>query len=188
MSGGDKMTARLKKKFLEEVIPALRKEFNYKNIHQVPRLVKIVINSGVGKSTSDTKVLEIAEEAIKKITGQSPVATSAKKSVAGFKLREGQKIGVKVTLRGERMYEFLDKLISYALPRIRDFRGLSKDALDKEGNYSVGIHDCTIFPEVEFEDVLSGLGLQINIVTTASNIDESKMLLKLLGVPIREEQ
>jgi len=188
MPGGDKMTARLKEKYLKEIMPDLKREFNYKNIHQTPKLTKIIVNSGVGKSTSDPKILEVVKEAIKKITGQSPITTSAKKSVAGFKLREGQKIGVKVTLRGERMYEFLDKLISYALPRIRDFRGLSKDAIDKEGNYSVGVRDCTIFPEVEFEDVLSGLGLQINIVTSASNIEESKKLLLLLGVPIKEEQ
>jgi large subunit ribosomal protein L5 len=163
----------------------LTKQFSYGNLHQVPKLTKVVVSAGVGRATADSKHIEEAIENLRKITGQQPVATAARKSVASFKLREGNKIGATVTLRGERMYEFLDRLVHVTLPRIRDFRGISTTAFDPSGNYSLGLPDHTIFPEISFEEAGTSMGLQINIVTTARTSAEGKRLLELLGFPFR---
>lgn len=179
--------SRLQDKYIKEVTPGLRKEFGYANPHQVPAVTKVVLNSGVGRATGDSKYLESATTNLRRIAGQSPVATVSRKSIAGFKLREGQKIGASVTLRGERMYEFLDRLISVALPRVRDFRGINPDAFDPQGNYSLGLVDASIFPEVPFEDANFGQGLQINIVTSAKTADEGRRLLQLMGLPLKRK-
>ncbi len=181
------MTARLYQKYLDEITPVLQKEFGYKSKMQIPKVVKVVLNTGFGRAASDSKAAEQVGKTLAQISGQNPVQTVAKKSIAGFKLREGQKIGAMVTLRGERMYEFLDRLIAVALPRIRDFRGLSPDAFDPQGNYSLGVSDQTIFPELPTEDVIVASGLQINIVTSAKTAAEGKRLLELMGFPIRRE-
>lgn len=174
---------RLHKKYQDDVRPAMLKELGYTNLHQIPRIEKVVINSGVGRAVSDAKHLETVTSTITKVTGQSPVTTVAKNSIASFKLREGNKVGVMVTLRGERMYSFLDRLVSIALPRIRDFRGISEKACDSQGNYSIGINDQSVFPELSFEETANRHGLQVNIVTTAGNAKESKRLLELMGFP-----
>jgi large subunit ribosomal protein L5 len=163
----------------------LLKDGGYKNIHQVPRIEKIVINAGVGRATSEARHLETVGATLATITGQAPVRTVAKKSIAGFKLREGNQIGSMVTLRGERMYDFLDRLVSIAIPRIRDFRGVSEKAFDRHGNYSIGIREQSIFPEISFEEAANSHGLQVNIVTTAQTADESRRLLELMGFPFR---
>ena len=177
--------SRLHTSYLEKAKPALQEAFAYKNVHQIPKLTKVVINAGVGRATADDKHLDTAAATLVKIAGQAPVKTIAKKSVASFKVREGQAIGAVVTLRGERMYEFLDRLISVVLPRIRDFRGISDAAFDKQGNYSLGVPDHTIFPEISFEEAGTPHGLQINIVTTATSAEEAKALLAHLGFPFR---
>lgn len=177
--------SRLHDKYNKEIVPALTKEFSYDNPHQVPRLTKVVINAGVGRATSDSKHLEFVIGTIRKVTGQQPVQTVANKSIAGFKLREGNKVGTMVTLRGERMYEFLDRLVSITLPRIRDFRGISPEAFDKDGNYSLGIVEQTIFPEIPYEEASTVHGMQVNIVTTAKSKDEGRKLLELMGFPFR---
>jgi large subunit ribosomal protein L5 len=176
---------RLQEKYLKEVVPALREEFGYKNQHQVPKLVKVVVNAGTGRATGDARVLEQAMETLATITGQKPVATVARKSIASFKLREGNKIGAMVTLRGARAQEFVDQLVSVALPRVRDFRGISIEAFDPYGNYSLGLSDQTIFPQIRIEDNPVPHGLQINVVTTAKTADEGRRLLQLLGFPFR---
>ncbi len=176
---------RLHKKYQTEIRPALTREFGYKNLHQTPVVVKVVINAGVGRAVTDSKHLETVAASLAHITGQIPVPTVAKKSIAGFKLRQGNKIGLKVTLRGQRMYEFLDRLVAVALPRIRDFRGLSAEAFDPFGNYSLGISDQTIFPEISPDDVSATHSLQINIITSAHNPGEAKRLLELMGFPFR---
>ena len=175
---------RLQKKYKEEVVPALVKEYNYTSVMQAPRLEKIVLNVGVGEATTNSKALEEVVNNIATITGQHPVVTKAKKSVASFKLREGQAIGCKVTLRGLRMYEFFDKLVSIALPRVRDFRGVSKNSFDGHGNYTLGIKEQIIFPEIDFVKV-SIHGLDIVIVTTARSDKEAASLLDLLGMPFK---
>ena len=175
---------RLQKKYKEEVVPALVKEYNYTSVMQAPRLEKIVLNVGVGEATTNSKALEEVVNNIATITGQHPVVTKAKKSVASFKLREGQAIGCKVTLRGLRMYEFFDKLVSIALPRVRDFRGVSKNSFDGHGNYTLGIKEQIIFPEIDFDKV-SIHGLDIVIVTTARSDKEAASLLDLLGMPFK---
>lgn len=176
---------RLKQKYREEVLPALTKEFGYKNLLEVPRLRKIVVNMGLGIALQDPKVLDNAVEDLKLITGQQPVVTRSRKSIANFKLREGMKIGAKVTLRGDRMYEFLDRLLSVALPRVRDFRGTSPKAFDGRGNYTLGIKEQIIFPEIDYDKIDRVRGMNITINTTARTDEEGKRLLELVGMPFR---
>lgn len=176
---------RLRDKYQKEVRSKLQEELGYTNVHQIPRIEKVVINAGVGRATADSKHLDVVSGTISKVTGQSPVTTVAKQSIAGFKLREENKIGVMVTLRGERMYSFLDRLVSVVLPRIRDFRGISEKAFDRQGNYSIGLREQSVFPEISFEEAGSPHGLQVNIVTTAETPAESRRLLELMGFPFR---
>lgn len=178
--------ARLKDKYKNEVAGALAKEFDIKNPMAVPKLEKIVVNMGLGEASANAKILDTATEELKAITGQKPVITKAKKSIAAFKLRQGMNIGTMVTLRGDRMYEFLDRLISVALPRVRDFRGISGKAFDGRGNYTLGIREQLIFPEIDFNKVDKTRGMNISIVTTARNDDEARSLLKGLGMPFRQ--
>ncbi|MFF2450201.1 50S ribosomal protein L5 [Neobacillus sp. NPDC058068] len=177
---------RLKEKFVKEVTPALMSKFNYKSVMQVPKLDKIVINMGVGDAVANAKSLDNAVEELATITGQKPVVTRAKKSIAGFRLREGMPIGAKVTLRGERMYQFLDKLVSVSLPRVRDFRGVSKKAFDGRGNYTLGIKEQLIFPEIDYDKVSKVRGMDIVIVTTANTDEESRELLTQFGMPFQK--
>ncbi|MBA2876751.1 50S ribosomal protein L5 [Thermaerobacillus caldiproteolyticus] len=177
---------RLKEKYLKEVTPALMSKFNYKSVMQVPKIEKIVINMGVGDAVQNPKALDNAVEELALISGQKPVVTRAKKSIAGFRLREGMPIGAKVTLRGERMYEFLDKLISVSLPRVRDFRGVSKKSFDGRGNYTLGIKEQLIFPEIDYDKVNKVRGMDIVIVTTAKTDEEARELLTLLGMPFQK--
>ena len=174
---------RMRKQYTEEVVPALIKRFGYKNINEVPRLEKIVLNMGLGDCKDNSKSLQQAVEELKMIAGQKPVITQAKKSVANFKVREGMNVGAKVTLRGNRMYDFLDKFISIALPRVRDFRGISSKSFDGRGNYAVGVKEQLIFPEIEFDKVEKVRGFDICIVTTAKTDEEARELLKLIGMP-----
>lgn len=177
---------RLLVNYNENVKPELMKTFGYSSVMQVPKIEKIVINMGVGDAITNSKVLDAAVEDLKTITGQKPIITKAKKSIAAFKLREGVAIGCKVTLRGERMYEFFDKLVSIALPRVRDFRGLSKDSFDGRGNYTLGVKEQLIFPEINFDKVLKVRGMDIVIVTTAKTDNEGRELLKLMGMPFKK--
>jgi large subunit ribosomal protein L5 len=177
---------RLKEKFVKEVTPALMSKFNYKSVMEVPKLNKIVVNMGVGDAVANAKALDNAVEELATITGQKPVVTRAKKSIAGFRLREGMPIGAKVTLRGERMYEFLDKLVSVSLPRVRDFRGISKKAFDGRGNYTLGIKEQLIFPEIDYDKVSKVRGMDIVIVTTANTDEESRELLTQFGMPFQK--
>ena len=176
---------RLKEKYNKEIVPSLREKYNYKSIMEVPALDKIVVNMGVGDATTNSKLLDAAVEDLAQITGQKPVVTKAKKAIAGFKVREGQPIGCKVTLRGENMYNFLDKLISITLPRVRDFRGVSHRSFDGRGNYSMGIKEQLIFPEIEYDKIDKIRGMDIIFVTTAKTDEEAKELLTLLGMPFR---
>jgi large subunit ribosomal protein L5 len=178
--------SRLKEKFVKEVTPALMSKFNYKSVMQVPQLDKIVINMGVGDAVANAKSLDNAVEELATITGQKPVVTRAKKSIAGFRLREGMPIGAKVTLRGERMYEFLDKLVSVSLPRVRDFRGISKKAFDGRGNYTLGVKEQLIFPEIDYDKVSKVRGMDIVIVTTANTDEEARELLTQFGMPFQK--
>ena len=175
----------LKIYYEEEVVPTLKETFQYKNIHQIPRIEKVVLNMGLGEAIHNIKILDGAKEELKIISGQSPVVTRAKKSVAAFKVREGMPIGCMVTLRRGRMYDFLEKLINIALPRVRDFRGISGKAFDGFGNYTLGIREHIIFPEIDYEKVDAIKGLNITIVTSAKTDAEGKELLKLLGMPFR---
>jgi large subunit ribosomal protein L5 len=177
---------RLKEKFVKEVTPALMSKFNYKSVMEVPKLNKIVVNMGVGDAVANAKALDIAVEELATITGQKPVVTRAKKSIAGFRLREGMPIGAKVTLRGERMYEFFDKLVSVSLPRVRDFRGISKKAFDGRGNYTLGVKEQLIFPEIDYDKVSKVRGMDIVIVTTAKTDEESRELLTQFGMPFQK--
>ncbi len=177
--------ARLKEKYNKEIAPAIAKEFGIVNPMAVPKITKIVVNMGVGEAIANAKVLDVAVEELKSITGQKPVVTKAKKSIASFKLREGMSIGAMVTLRGERMYEFLDRLISVAIPRIRDFRGVSPKAFDGRGNYTLGVREQLIFPEIDFNKVDKTRGMNISIITTAKNDEQSRALLKAFGMPFR---
>ena len=174
---------RLQEKYNNEVKPALIKKFNYTSSMQAPKLVKVVLNIGVGVATAEPKQLEDAVAELTQIAGQKPVITKAKKSIANFKLREGQEIGCKVTLRGERMYEFLDKLVNISLPRVRDFRGVSNTAFDGRGNYTLGVKEQIIFPEIQYDKVSKVRGMDIVIVTTAQSNEEAKELLTLIGMP-----
>ena len=177
---------RLRERYVKEIVPNMQKKFNYKSVMQVPKLDKIVINIGCGDATHNSKLLDAACNDLLQITGQKPVVTKAKKSIAGFKIREGQAIGCKVTLKGERMYNFLDKLISVSLPRVRDFRGLSPKAYDGRGNYTIGIKEQLVFPEIEFDDVVKVRGMDIVLVTTANTNEEAHALLEELGIPFRK--
>ena len=177
---------RLKEKYVKEIVPSLKEKMGYKSVMQVPKLDKIVINIGAGDAAHNSKVLDACMHDLEAITGQKPVITKARKSIAGFKIREGHKIGCKVTLRGENMYNFLDKLIAVALPRVRDFRGLSSKAFDGRGNYTIGIKEQLIFPEIEFDDVVKVRGMDIVLVTTAKTNEEAHELLKELGIPFRK--
>jgi large subunit ribosomal protein L5 len=181
------MAARLKELFLNEVAPAMMKKFNYKSPMQVPKVEKVVINMGVGEAVQNPKVLDGAVEDLTLISGQKPVITRAKKSIAGFKVREGMPIGVKVTLRGERMYHFLDKLMNVALPRVRDFRGVSPKSFDGRGNYTLGLKEQLIFPEISYDKVDKVRGMDVVIVTTANTDEEARELLTLLGMPFRKQ-
>jgi large subunit ribosomal protein L5 len=178
--------SRLKEKYLNEVSPALMSKFEYQSVMQLPKVEKIVINMGVGDAVQNSKALDVAVEELTTIAGQKPVVTKAKKSIAGFRLREGQAIGAKVTLRGERMYEFLDKLISIALPRVRDFRGVSKKAFDGRGNYTLGVKEQLIFPEIDYDKVSKVRGMDIVIVTTANSDEEARELLTQFGMPFQK--
>ena len=177
---------RLKEKYNNEIVASLKEKYGYKSLMEVPKLDKIVVNMGVGDSTTNAKLLEAAMTDLELITGQKPVATKAKKAIAGFKLREGQAIGCKVTLRGENMYNFLDKLISITLPRVRDFRGVSAKAFDGRGNYTLGLTEQLIFPEIEFDNVVKVRGMDIVIVTTAKTNEEAYDLLKGFGMPFKK--
>ncbi|NRF94989.1 50S ribosomal protein L5 [Paenibacillus frigoriresistens] len=177
------MAVRMKDRYLNEITPALIQKFNYTTVMQVPKIEKIVINMGVGEAVSNSKVLDTAVEDLQKIAGQKPVVTKSKKAIAGFKLRENMPIGVKVTLRGERMYYFLDKLFNVSLPRVRDFRGISNKAFDGRGNYTLGLKEQLIFPEIEYDKVDKVRGMDIVIVTTAKSDEEARELLTQLGAP-----
>lgn len=176
---------RIKEKYLKDVVPALQKEFAYKNINEVPRLEKIVLNMGLGDVKDNSKSFNLAVEELGLIAGQRPVVTKAKKSVANFKVREGMKIGAKVTLRGERMYEFFDKFVSIALPRVRDFRGVNDKSFDGRGNYSYGVREQLIFPEIIYDKIEKIRGFDISFVTTAKSDDEARALLRYLGMPFK---
>lgn len=178
--------SRLKEKYQKEITPALMSKFEYKSVMQVPKLEKIVVNMGVGDAVQNAKALDTAVEELAMIAGQKPVVTKAKKSIAGFRLREGMAIGCKVTLRGERMYEFLDKLIAVSLPRVRDFRGISKKAFDGRGNYTLGVKEQLIFPEIDYDKVNKVRGMDIVIVTTANTDEEARELLGQFGMPFQK--
>lgn len=179
--------SRLKQKYQKEIVPVMTTEFKYQNIHQVPKVSKVVISAGVGRAAGDTKLLDTSLSTLRKISGQQPVSTVARQSVAGFKLREGNKIGASVTLRGNRMYDFLDRLVAVTLPRVRDFHGISQTAFDSKGNYSLGVSDPGIFPELTYEEAAVGGGMQVNVVTSAQTDDEARRLLTLMGFPFRKE-
>jgi large subunit ribosomal protein L5 len=178
--------ARLKEKYKNDIAPALAKEFDIKNPMAIPRIEKVIVNMGMGEAVSNAKILDTAVEELRAITGQKPVVTKAKKSIASFKLRQGMNIGTMVTLRGDRMFEFLDRLISVALPRVRDFRGISGKAFDGRGNYTLGIREQLIFPEIDFNKVDKTRGMNISIVTTAKTDEQSRSLLKALGMPFKQ--
>jgi large subunit ribosomal protein L5 len=180
------MAARLKEKYTQEIAPALAKEFGYKNPMSIPRIQKIVLNMGLGDAIQNAKILDVAVNELAAVSGQKPVITKAKKSIAQFKLREGMSIGAMVTLRGDRMYEFLDRFINITLPRVRDFRGISPKAFDGRGNYTVGLRDQLIFPEVDFGKVDKARGMNVCIVTTAETDEEARSLLRQFGMPFRQ--
>ena len=177
--------ARLRDKYRAEVVPALQQKFNYKNVMEIPRLEKIVINMGLGDCKDNAKALETAVTELTTIAGQKPLVTKSKKSIANFKLRAGMNVGAKVTLRGQRMYEFMDKLVSVALPRVRDFRGIPANSFDGRGNYTFGVKEQLIFPEIVYDQVEKTRGFDITFVTTAQTDEEAKELLKLLGLPFK---
>jgi large subunit ribosomal protein L5 len=177
--------SRLKQRYEKEVIPALKKEFGYSNVMAIPKVEKIVVNMGLGEATQNAKIVDTGVDEVGKITGQKPVVTRAKKSIAQFKVRKGMPIGTMVTLRGERMWDFLDRLISVALPRVRDFRGVSQRGFDGRGNYTLGLKDQLLFPEIDYMKVDKARGMNISVVTTAKTDEESRKLLQLLGMPFR---
>jgi large subunit ribosomal protein L5 len=181
------MSHFMKERYTNEIAPALKKALNLDNVMQVPRIEKVVVNIGVGEALDNAKALDAAVGDLVQITGQKPVIQKARKSIANFKLREGHAIGVKVTLRGERMWSFLDRLMNVALPRVRDFRGISANSFDGRGNYTLGLREQLVFPEIEYDKIDKIRGLEISIVTTARNDDESRQLLQLLGMPFRKE-
>jgi len=180
------MASRLKEKYQQEVVPALQKEFNYKNPMQVPTVHKVVVNIGMGEAIQNAKAMDAAISDLSVITGQRPVITRAKRSVATFKLREGMQIGCMVTLRGERMYYFLDKLMNVALPRLRDFQGVSSEAFDGRGNYTLGLREQLVFPEIDYDKIDKVRGMEVSIVTTARTDEEGRRLLRLMGMPFKK--
>jgi large subunit ribosomal protein L5 len=177
--------SRLKDRYSTDVVPALKKEFGYSNVMAIPKIEKIVVNMGLGEATQNAKIVDTGADEVTKITGQKPVVTRAKKSIAQFKVRKGMPIGAMVTLRGERMWEFLDRLISVALPRVRDFRGVSARGFDGRGNFTLGLKDQLLFPEIDYMKVDKARGMNISVVTTAKTDEESRKLLQLLGMPFR---
>ena len=179
--------SRLKERYEKEVLPALKKEFGYSNVMAIPKIEKIVVNMGLGEATQNAKIVDIGADEITRITGQKPVVRRAKKSIAQFKVRQGMPIGTMVTLRGEKMWEFLDRLISIALPRVRDFRGVSPRGFDGRGNYTLGLKDQLLFPEIDYMKVDKARGMNISVVTTAKTDEESRKLLQLLGMPFRAQ-
>jgi large subunit ribosomal protein L5 len=181
------MAARLKTIYQETIVPKLMDQFQYNNIHQVPKLLKITVNRGLGEAAQNAKSLESSLSEVAVITGQKPVVTRAKKAIAGFKIRQGMPVGLMVTLRGDRMYAFLDRLISLALPRIRDFRGISPKSFDGRGNYTLGVREQLIFPEVEYDSIDQIRGMDISIITTANTDEEGRALLKEMGMPFRDQ-
>jgi len=181
------MTHILQERYQKEVAPALYKSLNLENIMELPHIEKVVVNIGVGEALDNAKALDAAVEDLTKITGQRPVVTRARKSIANFKLREGRAIGVKVTLRGERMWSFFDRLVNIALPRVRDFRGISPNAFDGRGNYTLGLREQLVFPEIDYDKIDKVRGLEITIVTSARNDEEGRQLLEMLGMPFRKE-
>lgn len=177
--------SRLRERYLKEVVPALKKEFGYANVMAVPKIEKIVVNMGLGEATANVKVVDTGSEELARITGQRPVTRRAKKSIAAFKVRKGMVVGTSVTLRGTRMYEFLDRLVSIALPRVRDFRGVSPKGFDGRGNYTLGLRDQLIFPEIDYLKVDKTRGMNVSVVTTAKTDQEARKLLQLVGMPFR---
>ena len=177
--------SRLRDKYVNEVVPALKKEFGYTNVMAIPRIRKVVINMGLGEATANAKIMEVATDELGRITGQKAVVRRAKKSIAQFKVREGMPVGAMVTLRGERMYEFLDRLVSVALPRVRDFKGISPKGFDGRGNYTLGLRDQLIFPEIDYMKVDKARGMNVSVVTTARTDEEARKLLQFIGLPFR---
>ena len=177
---------RLKERYEKEAVPALKKEFGYKNVMAVPKIEKVVVNMGLGEATSNAKIIEVGSDELARITGQKPVVRRAKKSIAAFKVRKGQPVGTSVTLRGERMYEFLDRLMSIALPRVRDFRGVSPRGFDGRGNFTLGLKDQLLFPEIDYMKVDKARGMNVSVVTTARTDQEARKLLQLIGMPFRQ--
>jgi large subunit ribosomal protein L5 len=179
------MAQKLKTSYQQTIVPKLREQFGYKNIHQVPKVIKVTVNRGLGDASQNAKALESSLSELAIITGQKPVVTRAKKAIAGFKIRQGMPVGVMVTLRGDRMYAFLDRLINLALPRIRDFRGISPNSFDGHGNYSLGVREQLIFPEIEYDRIDQIRGMDVSIITTANSDEEGRALLKEMGMPFR---
>jgi large subunit ribosomal protein L5 len=177
--------SRLKDRYEKEVVPALKKEFGYNNVMAVPKIEKVVVNMGLGEATSNVKIIETGSDELARITGQKPVTRRAKKSIAAFKVRKGQPVATSVTLRGERMYEFLDRLLSIALPRVRDFRGVSPKGFDGRGNFTLGLKDQLLFPEIDYMKVDKARGMNVSVVTTAKTDQEARKLLQLIGMPFR---
>jgi large subunit ribosomal protein L5 len=180
------MSTRLKDKYTNDVIPALKKEFGYTNVMAVPKIEKVVINMGLGEATSNAKIVDVGADELGRITGQRPVTRRAKKSIAAFKVRKGQPVGTMVTLRGERMWEFLDRLMSIALPRVRDFKGVSPKGFDGRGNYTLGLKDQLLFPEIDYMKVDKARGMNVSVVTTAKTDEEARKLLQFIGMPFRQ--
>ena len=179
------MSARLKEKYTKDVVPALKKEFVYKNVMAVPKVHKVVVNMGLGEATSNAKIVDTGADELARITGQKPVVRRAKKSIAAFKVRKGMPIGTMVTLRGERMWEFLDRLMTIALPRVRDFKGVSPRGFDGRGNYTLGLRDQLLFPEIDYMKVDKARGMNVSVVTTAKTDEEARKLLQFIGMPFR---
>jgi large subunit ribosomal protein L5 len=177
---------RLKQKYQKEVVPALQKEFGYKNVMAVPKIEKVVVNMGLGEATSNAKIIDTGADELARITGQKPVVRRAKKSIAAFKVRKGQPVATMVTLRGERMWEFLDRLMSIALPRVRDFKGVSPRGFDGRGNYTLGLRDQLLFPEIDYMKVDKARGMNVSVVTTAKSDEEARKLLQFIGMPFRQ--
>ena len=178
--------SRLKEKYQKEVVPALTKEFGYKNVMAVPKIEKVVVNMGLGEATSNAKLVDVGADEIARITGQKPVTRRAKKSISQFKVRKGQPIATMVTLRGERMWEFLDRLVSIALPRVRDFKGVSPKGFDGRGNYTLGLRDQLLFPEIDYMKVDKARGMNVSVITTAKTDEEARKLLQFIGMPFRQ--
>ncbi len=177
--------SRLKDRYVKDAVPALRREFGYKNVMAVPKIAKVVVNMGLGEATQNVKIIDTANDELGRITGQRPVTTRAKKSIAAFKVRKGMPIGSMVTLRGERMWEFLDRLMNIALPRVRDFKGISPKGFDGRGNYTLGLRDQLLFPEIDYLKVDKARGMNVSVVTTAKTDEEARRLLQLIGMPFR---